>query len=372
MNSEAQDEAQKKVVVVTGGGTGGHLYPAIAVAQALIRNDASLEIIFIGRQREKEQNEVERRGIRFIGLPLEGLRRKLTLRNMRALSLALTGFYKCYRLMKGYPNGIVFGVGGYVSAPAMAAGKWLGWKLTMHEQNTVPGLVNRVMAPKCDAVFTTYKETDAYLPNVDCQQTGYPLREELLEQHQSYGQYQQAHSVPSILLIGGSQGARNVVEKGLQALYRLSESGVLYRALVQTGEHNYEWAQQFPRGNEVTLTPFIDSMAEAYAVADLVISRAGSGSLAEIALWGLPSILIPYPFASENHQYKNAEVFCQANAACLLEEKDLTDERLASTLLDLIQDTGRRQAMSRQASSLAQSDAADRIAGKLLHLFEAR
>ncbi len=364
------DEKQKhKTVVITGGGTGGHLYPALAVAERLQMIRPEFHLHFIGREQEKDRCIVTQRKIPFTGLRLEGLRRRYTWRNLLSLLYAFWGWLRCLRLLSRFPKGVVFGVGGYVSAPAMIAGKLLGWKVVMHEQNTLPGLVNRLLAPRCDKVFITYEMTQNYLKGVDCLVTGFPLRQSFIDDRRHYSASHHPRC-PSILLIGGSQGAKRLVEIGLHAFELVAKKDLSFQALVQTGERNYAWAQTLNPIQNVTLTPFIEKMSEAYACTDLVISRAGSGSLSEIALWGLPSILIPYPYASENHQKINAEFFAQNQAGFLIEEKELTPEGLAQNIEDLLQNQERRLSMGRQARSLAREDAADVIVQEMSALID--
>jgi UDP-N-acetylglucosamine--N-acetylmuramyl-(pentapeptide) pyrophosphoryl-undecaprenol N-acetylglucosamine transferase len=240
----------------------------------------------------------------------------------------------------------------------------LGWKLTLHEQNTVPGIVNRMLAARCDAVFTTYAITQTYMPRVSCQQTGFPLRRELLQalkvkQHST-------NDNPHILVIGGSQGAKKVVDSCLAVFHQLSSEGMVFQATVQTGERNYAWAQEQNPPSHVCLVPFITDMATAYACADVMISRAGSGSLSEIALWQIPAILIPFPYASENHQKVNAEFFAREQAALMIEEKELTVERLKQDVSILLSQRDTRAEMSRRMASLRRTDAAAAIASELI------
>ncbi|MDX9752373.1 MAG: undecaprenyldiphospho-muramoylpentapeptide beta-N-acetylglucosaminyltransferase [bacterium] len=355
-------------ILITGGGTGGHLYPALAVAEAIQEGLPSAPLLYVGLEKERDRKEVERRGIPFHGLPLMGLQRKLTLKNFKAMALFIKGTARCVRILRGYPKGVVFGVGGYVSAPAMLAGRLLGWKLALHEQNTVPGLVNRWLASQCDLVFTTYEITQEYLKKVPCIQTGFPLRREIISACKKTQRSQ--NQIPTILVLGGSQGARVVTQTAIEAFQLLHKEGVVFKALLQTGEKNYTWAQSLTPPECVTLVPFIEAMAEAYAQCDLVISRAGSGTLSEIALWGLPSILIPYPFSSENHQKVNSEVFKNKNAAIMFEEKGLTSDQLKLELLQLLINIPTRVEMGHRARTLANEKAADTIQIKIHHLLE--
>ena len=358
-----------RMILLTGGGTGGHLYPALAVAEALRAADPAVRMAYLGKEAPRDREEVEKRGIPFHGYPVEGIRRRLAWTNARALWRAAAAAWRCGVWMKPHPPGVIFGVGGYVSAPAMLAGWWHGWKLTLHEQNVQPGAVNRSLARWCDRVYVTYPATRDYWPNLPCQVTGFPLRRELIEE-QVRAVPGFTRMIPGVLVTGGSQGARRLVETGLEAFRRLTARGIAYRAVLQTGERNYEWARTQPCPAAVELVPFIQGMAAAYRDADVMVSRAGSGTLSEIALWGLPAILVPYPYASGNHQYVNAKAFQDAGAARVIEEKDLTPEGLAAALADLLERAETRREMSRRAAALACRGAADVIAKDLLELLK--
>ncbi len=358
----------KKVIVVTGGGTGGHLYPALAVVEEL-QTSTDVELHYIGLKKERDQKEVQSRGIPFYGLRLAGLKRRLTFQNLRAVWYAVAGWIGCLRILKTFGKGVVFGVGGYVSAPAMLAGKILGWKLALHEQNAIPGLVNRNLARFCDRVFLTYVHSQRYFPGLNCRCTGMPIRKAVRETaHREPSQRE--NKPPLVFVMGGSQGARKLVEITLPAFRQLEGKKIAFQAVVQTGERNYEWAKTLPTASSVTLVPFIEDMASMYRQTDVVVSRAGSGSLSEIALWGFPSILVPYPYASDDHQRKNAEEFQNAKAAYLCDEADLNQENAAMLLEELLTNREKRIEMGKQAKSLAHDSAATVIASQLLDLWK--
>lgn len=354
-------------IIITGGGTGGHLYPAIAVAEAVRALAPQAPLLFIGREAERDRREVEARGIPFMGLPLQGLRRRLTLSNIKALWLALSGLLRCIARLRSMPRGAVFGVGGYVSAPAMAAAKLLGWKTALHEQNTVPGLVNRMMANWCDRVFLTYESTKERLKSASCVVSGFPLRKELIQARNAQAAVR-PDEAPLVLSIGGSQGARRLVEASLEAFRLLRERGCIFRAALQTGPRNIDWALGQPAVDGVELVSYIDDMAARYNAASIAVSRAGSGSLSELALWGLPSILVPYPYAAGNHQAANAAVLADAGAAVAIDERELSGERLADELERLLKDDDSRAEMARRAALEGRDDAAERIARDLIDL----
>ncbi|MFB3784952.1 MAG: undecaprenyldiphospho-muramoylpentapeptide beta-N-acetylglucosaminyltransferase [bacterium] len=367
--SRTTEEGRTGTIILTGGGTGGHLYPALAVAEALRAADPDVRLAYLGKEAPRDREEVEKRGIPFHGFRVEGMRRRLTWTNARALWRAAAAAWQCGRWMKPLRPGVIFGVGGYVSAPALLAGRWRGWKLTLHEQNVRPGAVNRIMARWCGRVYVTYPATRDFWKTLPCQVTGFPLRRELIEERDR-AVSGSTKAVPGVLVTGGSQGARRLVEISLEAFHRLAARGAAFRAVVQTGERNYDWARTRLCPAAVELVPFIHDMAAAYRDADVMVSRAGSGSLSEIALWGLPAILVPYPYASGNHQYVNARAFQDAGAARVMEEKDLTPEGLAAALADLLGQAETRREMGRRAAALARRDAADVIANDLLELLK--
>lgn len=370
VNESRTDEAsRRRMIILTGGGTGGHLYPALAVAEALRAADSEVPLVYLGKDAPRDREAVLERGLPFQGYSVEGMRRKWTWTNARGLWRMAAAAWQCRRWMKPYPPGVVFGVGGYVSAPAMLAGRWGGWKLALHEQNARPGAVNRIMARWCHRIYVTYPATREFWKNFPCQVTGFPLRRELIEERDR-AISGPPRAVPGVLVTGGSQGARRLVEVSLEAFRRLSARGVAYQAVVQTGERNYDWAQTLPRPSTVELVPYIQDMAAAYRNADVVVSRAGAGTLSEIALWGLPAILVPYPFASGQHQSVNARVFLEAGAARVAEESDLTPERLAASLAELLEQADTRREMSRKAAALACRSAAEVIANDLLALLK--
>lgn len=364
------EQPRKPLLVVTGGGTGGHLYPALAVVEAVQESDPEQEILYIGRDAARDRDEVEKRNIPFAGLPLMGLRRRITIQNIKALWLFWRGVSKAKRMMKEYPSGVVFGVGGYVSAPAMIAGKRLRWQVCLHEQNTIPGLVNRTLAKWCDKVYATFEISQRYLKNPNCTVPGFPLRRSLLEMFKNTKSQTNENEVPHVLLIGGSQGAKRLVELAKPVFDELDKQGIAYTATVQTGERNFKDAASFDWSSNVKLVPYIHNMAEVYAQTDVIISRAGAGSLSEIALWGIPAILVPYPYASGNHQEHNAKAWVDAGAAVCLREQELSSNLLYTELSGLLSNNNRRKVMHGGAASLARSDAAQFIARDLIAMLK--
>jgi UDP-N-acetylglucosamine--N-acetylmuramyl-(pentapeptide) pyrophosphoryl-undecaprenol N-acetylglucosamine transferase len=358
------------VIVVTGGGTGGHLYPALAVAE-MVQQQGDVQLHFIGLQKERDQKEVQTRGIPFHGIRLEGLRRRFTFTNIRAVLLALVGLIRCLWILKSLGKGVVFGVGGYVAAPAMMAGRILGWTLALHEQNAVPGRVNRFLARWCHCIFLTFEDSKNYFAGMDCRITGMPVRTQLAAPATEKKSRVRDQN-PMILVIGGSQGARKLVEICMASFLQVQKTGLEFRAIIQTGEGNFEWAKTLPGAAGITLTPFIENMAAIYSQTDLIISRAGAGSLAEIALWGLPSLLVPYPYAADDHQRINAEQFEKAGASHVILENDLVPERITAMVRDLLEHPDKREDMGKHAAALAVKNASSLIAESLMQLLKVK
>lgn len=353
-------------IVIAGGGTGGHLFPAIAVADELKKRHADAEVVFIGTERGVESRVVPREGydIRFI--TVEGVVGKRGRRRIRALWSFLKGLRQSYRLLKEIEPDIVIGSGGYVSsAPVFAA--WLrSVPVVIMEQNTVPGRANRLLCRFATAVCITYQESMAYFPYHKVHLTGNPVREKI--QKGSYEAGLRLFSLKddlfTVLVFGGSRGASSINRAMVEALPFLTEIKQDIQFLHQTGEDDYRFVRSSYQemGFQGTVTPFIYQMAEAYAVADIVISRAGATTLSEICVTGKPSILIPYPYASADHQRINAEKLMNMKAAIVLPDRELSGKRLSEEILKLFKDKELRNEMKKGALSFGRPDAAKRVA----------
>ncbi len=380
-------------LVITGGGTGGHLFPGIAVADEVLARFPGSEVLFIGTGREIEHRALAHKPYRQATLTGSGLK-GITWRG-RLLSLARlpVGLWQAWRLLRGFKPDLVLGVGGYVTGPVLLAAKLLGVTSAIHEQNSLPGLANRLLGRMVDLVFLSLPGSEKGFPAHKVRLVGNPLRPELLAaallngcgplNQQAVGSGERLREeelksdlggVPTLLVLGGSLGAHRVNQLLVAALTLLVREGVVLEVIHQTGGHDAAMvaAEYEKLGVKARVEAFIGEMAPVYSRADLVVSRAGATTLAELALFGKPALLIPYPYAADDHQHYNAEIMARHGAALLLPEAELDGEKLAAKLRELLHDHEKRQKMAKQARELARPAAAAEIIAASCALAERR
>lgn len=363
---------KKPKILITGGGTGGHVFPAIAIANALKPHIGKENILFVGAKEKMEMEKVPKAGYNIIGLPIRGLKGKITLNNILLLFRIIISLISAIKIIRKFSPDIVVGVGGFASAPALIAAKWLNIPIVIQEQNSVPGKVNRYIGNKANAIFTAFDSANKYFPKQKVILTGNPVRKEITKSETLHNEGRKAFGLddkkPVLLIIGGSQGASSINNAVLNALPQWIEQEI--QVIWQTGIYFASKATDFVEGNNykgVIVTPFIDSMEHAYGAADLVISRAGALALAEIAVSGLPSILAPYPFAADNHQVINAKEIEEFGAAVMVEDEKI-ELSLSKIISELFSNKNRLNEMSQKASELAKFDADEVIAKEILKL----
>ena len=369
-------------VLIAAGGTAGHINPALAIAGALKAADPAAEIHFAGRKEGMEYGLVTKAGYPFHHIEINGFQRKPTLknvgRNVVALyHLALSGPRTAAILKEVRPD-LVIGCGGYVSGPVVRAAAKKGIKTAIHEQNAFPGVTNKLLAPDVDIVFAAVPAAVEKLGAPEkTQVVGNPVRPEVFEkagERDAIRAQLGAGDRTVILSFGGSLGARRVNEvvADLCAWEQKEHKPVLH--IHATGQYgvelfqNLEKEKDFAPGESLVVKEYINNMPELLAAADLVISRAGALTLAELEAEGRAAILIPSPNVAENHQYYNAMELQKAGAAVVIEEKDLTGEKLVSTVSGLLAEPGKLAAMGRNARTLSVDDSLDRIADALMKL----
>jgi len=343
-------------VMIAGGGTGGHVFPALAVAAELRRRRN--EVVFVGVEQGIETKVVPAAGLTLRTLPGAGFKGVSAAGKLRSLSLLPWSLWGSVQLLREFRPAVVFGVGGYASGPATLAAALGGWPTVLFEPNAAPGLTNRLLAPLVTRAAVTYEET-AYRFGVKAVRTGSPVREEFLRVPAK------EHAPPFTLLIfGGSRGALAVNQAVVDALDPLLASRVPLRFVHQTGERDYDAVRTAYARREICaeVLPFITDMAARFAAADLVICRAGASTVAELAAAGRAAILVPFPQATDQHQLRNAEAMVRAGAARLLEQSVLTGARLVAEVLELLAHPERLGQMEAAAKRLAVPDAAARIA----------
>ncbi len=344
-------------LIVAGGGTGGHLFPGLAVAREFLRRHEDARILFVGSRWGIESRVVPQTGFPLELLPIRGLKG----RGLKGLLDGLYGIplslWRSRAIIRRFDPQCIIGLGGYASGPLLLAGRWRRIHCAVLEQNLRPGLTNRVLGRLVDRVFTSFRESVAYFPADKVVLAGTPVRWRELPEVER--QPERFH----LLVFGGSAGARRINETVLGALACLGEAAAGFRVTHQTGRADEQRVRQgyasLPCDAEVL--PFIDRMDRAYAAADLVVCRAGASTLAELTLFGKPAVLIPYPYAAHDHQRLNALALVRAGAAAMIVERDLTASGLAETLRALRGDAARRRAMGEAAAGLGRGDAAERI-----------
>ncbi len=354
--------------IVTGGGTGGHIYPAVAIAKGL-KERFNAEVVYIGGTRGLERDIIPKEGIPFRSIDLAGFKRSLSPGNIMVLWKAVRGIKEASRLIKEIGPAAVIGTGGYVCGPVVMAAALARVPTMIHEQNAYPGITNRMLSRFVRCVFLTFEEAKSFFPSgADFRLTGLPVRREILSCNREGARERLDMPEKDVLVLsfGGSQGAKSINDAILSVLERFAgKQGVYF--LHVTGPGNYEeFMNQFDSMNladigNITITSYMHDMPAAYAAADLVISRAGAATLAEITARGLPSILIPYPYASGDHQRHNALALQKAKAAIVINNKDLSGELLYLKLEKLLGGKGLLADMAKASKNMGKPDALEDI-----------
>jgi len=356
-------------ITITGGGTGGHLFPAIAIAQEFQRRGSTQAIQFIGSASGIEAQVLPRAGYLLQTVDIKGFAGKRLLKKIESLASILPSVLRARRLLRAFKSDIVIGVGGYISFPAVMAGRMLGLPVVLHEQNSVPGLCNRLLGFWSQRIFVTYAESMRFFAARKTIHSGLPLRVLPIVDKGDKG----GRDISTVCVMGGSQGAREINDAMIEALPLLKHSGKQLRFIHQTGKQDVERVAAAYRqhGLEADIAPFFEDMLQRFVDSDVVVARAGAGTLAELAVCGRASILIPYPYAAGDHQKKNALTFSRQGAAFLLESRDLNAAALARQILDLMCSPERLRIMEQQALLLAQPQAARIIVDECCRLHAA-
>jgi UDP-N-acetylglucosamine--N-acetylmuramyl-(pentapeptide) pyrophosphoryl-undecaprenol N-acetylglucosamine transferase len=352
-------------VLITGGGTGGHLFPALAVADALAKLPHPPEVLFVGSLTGLEATTVPQAGYSFKGLPAMSLPRRLSFRLFRAGIANIRSVIKAREILDGWKPDIIFATGGFASAAILVAGWMARIPVVLHEQNSVPGLTNRIASRFAREVHLTYSASRCHFPRRGhLRLSGVPLREGIAQgsRGKALRLFRLEDDRRTVLVFGGSQGAHKLNEAVADALPRFAGRKDV-QFVVQAGQKDHAWVLERCRTVPVRtwVRPFILNMGDAYAAADLVVCRAGALTLAELAATGRPAILVPYPHATANHQMLNAEVPVDAGAAVLIPDGDLTGELLAQKITELLDEPRLLRMMSIQSMKLARPDATDRL-----------
>lgn len=353
--------------IIAGGGTGGHLFPGIAVAKALQETAGEVRVLFVVGRRQMEFEIPARYGYPAVSIDVEGLKGRGWKNGLRVMIGLPQTFWQAAGLLRSFSPALVLGMGAYSAGPVCLMARCLGIPTAVHEQNSYPGLTNRVLARIVDRVFISFAQSRPYLKAKSVVTTGNPVRAELTAPPVTARDPQ---SPFTILVVGGSQGARAINRAFAEAFSLLNREEESVRVIHQTGQTDYERvsADYQEKGLRGELVVFIHDMAGVYQQADLVISRAGATTIFELAAAGKASVLIPYPHAANQHQEMNARSLVEAGAAEMILEKDLNGEKLARLIDKYRQDRTALAEMQARARQFAKPDAARRVAAELVSM----
>lgn len=351
-------------IVVCGGGTGGHIYPALAIAQGLT-DAAPVRILYMGSKDSLEERLCRDAALPFFAVEAKGLRRSVAA--IGDLCVNYRGLRQARKELKNFAPDLVIGTGGFVSAPVVHAASQLKIPTMIHEQNAYPGVANRFLAQDAAAVCLTFKAAAEYFGKSTILLTGLPVRKSILETSREAARryFSLDYTKPVLLVCGGSQGARRLNNALQESWQQILEAG--WRIIHITGKLNYEDVCQaadkkgLDPASGLILLPYLDKMEYGLAIADLVVGRAGASFLAEVMCKGLPSVLIPYPHAAGDHQLMNARAMEEKGAAVLLRDENCNQETMTETLLALLADGQKRSEMAQAALKMAKPEALDNL-----------
>jgi UDP-N-acetylglucosamine--N-acetylmuramyl-(pentapeptide) pyrophosphoryl-undecaprenol N-acetylglucosamine transferase len=358
--------------IISGGGTGGHIFPAIAIARAIQARDPKAEILFVGALGKMEMEKIPQAGFKIIGLPIVGIQRKFTLRNLLVPFKIISSMMKARKIIREFKPDVAIGVGGYASGPLLRAAAGMGVKTLIQEQNSFPGITNRILSKKVDRICVAYEGLEKYFQKDKIILTGNPVRPEVLDistkREEAQRFFNLYPSKKTILFVGGSLGARTINQSVHSWAEKLISEG--NQIIWQTGKGFYQTAKSFSETSakqDLKVFDFIREMDLAYAAADIIVSRAGAMSISELCLTGKAVVLVPSPNVSEDHQTKNAMSLVQKDAAVLLKDADAQTE-LYACLSGLLNDSEKTLDLSRNIALLGRKNAGAEIASEVFNL----
>lgn len=361
-------------ILIGGGGTGGHVFPAIAIADALKRLDPAAEFLFVGARGRLEMEKVPQAGYAIEGLPISGFQRRFTLRNITFFVRLLRSMALSRRIVRRFDPHLAIGVGGYASGPVLRAAAGRGVPILIQEQNSFAGVTNRLLARSARVICVAYEHMDRYFPVEKIVLTGNPVRSELFRKNLELREVQEELGLEAgrkmVLVTGGSLGARTLNRSIIGGLQKLGQRDL--QVLWQCGSIYFPEAREAVEKSglvNIRVLPFITQMGGAYALADLIVSRAGALTISELCLVGKPSILVPSPNVAEDHQRHNAEALVSRHAAVMVEDRH-AEQQLVDTILDLLDQPEVMHQMSENMRQLGRPDASDRIAAEAMKIME--
>ena len=352
-------------VIITAGGTGGHINPALAIIEKIKKEDKTSEFLYIGTTNRMEKDIIPEKGIPYIGIEMQGLRRSLSPKNIAAVFKYLKGINTCKKEIKKFNPNIVIGAGGYVTAPVIYAAKKCGYKTLVHEQNSILGLSNKMLLKYTDTLCTSFESMKP--DKVNYVYTGNPTSESAIDKKPyNKTEFKLSKSKKLVLIVMGSLGSSTVNEVLKKTLKMFT--GKKYEVVIVTGKKYYEEFQKLDKSKNVFIFPYIDDLPRLMKVTDVLVTRAGASTLSEIMATKTPSILIPSPYVTENHQYKNAMDLVNKKAGVLLEEKNLNEESLIKEIDKLINDSNKMLDIKDNLEKLCKKNSTTLIYNEILKL----
>lgn len=361
-----------KRYLISGGGTGGHIFPAVSIANALKAKQPDCEILFVGALGRMEMERVPAAGYKIIGLPIAGFDRKNLLKNIAVLVKLGKSLLMARKIVKDFRPDVAVGVGGYASGAALRASNRLGVPTVLQEQNSYAGVTNKLLAKKASIICVAYHGMERFFPADKILLTGNPVRQNLMDipskAKEAYDYFHFSPERKTLLIVGGSLGARTINNSVIGSLQALADAGI--QIIWQTGKYYFEQAKEASKAIDnpnLLVTDFVSRMDYAYSIADLVISRAGASSISELCLLGKPAILVPSPNVAEDHQTHNAMALVNESAAVLVKDVEAS-QKLISEALHLIKDNDKLSMLSQNILKLAEKDSAERIADEIIKI----
>lgn len=372
--SKGYKSRMSKRIIISGGGTGGHIYPAIAIASAIQKIEPGSNILFVGALGKMEMEKVPRAGYEIVGLPIVGIKREITLDNL-AFPFKLAGsLFKARTVLNKFKPDVAVGVGGYASGPLLMMASLSGIPTLIQEQNSYAGITNKLLAKRAGKICVAYPGMESFFPKEKLVMLGNPVRSDIIDvtskRDEALNHFGFSDKHKTLFVMGGSLGAKSINDSLDEGIDKLIHAG--YQILWQTGKGFIEKAQETVArigSSKVKAFEFIYEMDLAYAIADVVVSRAGALSVSELCLAGKPSILVPYPAASEDHQTKNALNLTDQNAAVLVKDNQARQD-LVNAALDLLGDMRKQEELKMNIKKLARPSAAKDIAEEVLKLIK--
>jgi UDP-N-acetylglucosamine--N-acetylmuramyl-(pentapeptide) pyrophosphoryl-undecaprenol N-acetylglucosamine transferase len=360
-----------KRFIISGGGTGGHIYPAISIANELKAQFPDAQFLFVGAKDKMEMQKVPQAGYKIEGLWISGIHRKVTLQNAMFPFKLMSSLFKSYSIIRKFKPDVVIGTGGFASGAVLKVATMLNIPTVIQEQNSFPGITNKLLAKKVNAICVAYENLERFFPKDKIRYTGNPVRQDLIEvtskKEEAISYFKLEANKKTLLILGGSLGARRMnqlIEKDLDFLL-----GLGFQIIWQCGKHYLIDYSKYNEKENVQVTAFIDRMDLVYAAADIVISRSGASSVSELCIVGKPTIFIPSPNVSEDHQTKNAKAIVDKGGAIMIKESDLESE-FNLVFEALVKDKGKLESLTENIKKLALPNATKDIVEEIKKLIK--